>query len=501
MPYFADSIAAWPAIHAARRPQLAAVSDSRRTLTYAELHRSVETLAVGLTEVGVTAGSRVAILMKNRVEFLELLFACARIGAIFTPVNYRLAPAEIGFILRDSQPDLLVVEEHLSPVAVEAQRISKIECTLWVAPNDLDRLKPVKEYKGDQDYDLAQPVMMLYTSGTTGSPKGVILTHENLIWNALNVIGDWGLTRDDVTLVVNPMFHSVVNIMATPLLYLGGEVILMEEFDPTAALAHLESGRISSMFAVATAWQMIAALPEFRPSSLAKLRLGASGGMAAPLSLLETFARARISFVQAYGLTETAPCATTMLVDDSMTKIGSIGRGFMNVEVKVANEEGLPVASGEQGEIWIRGRNVSPGYWNRERETEQHFLPDLWFRTGDIATWDDEGYIFIVDRAKDLIISGGENISSVEVEQALYQHPAVAQVAVVAAPSQRWGETPRAVVVLKEGNTATAEELMDHCRQLIARYKCPTIIDFTDDLPRTATGKIQKTVLRDGWRT
>lgn len=494
MPYAFDTIAAWTALHAARQSNSPAITDSRRSVSYGQLHENVEAIAARMCAAGVTEGSRVAVVMKNKVELLELLLACARVGAVFVPLNYRFAAREVTDVLDDAEPVLLVTDPDLRELVVEA-------CAALSEPPEIWGLAEVND-PGDhpaapeRDAHLSETLMMLYTSGTTGRSKGVLLTHENIHWNSTNVISDWGLARGDSTLVVNPLFHSVLNIMAVPLLFLGGHVRLLEDFDPAQALQILREESVSVMFAVATAWQMLLQHPEANTESFSQLRLAASGGMAAPVSMIETFLQMGVPFVQAYGLTETAPLATTVLVDEALDTVGSIGRAIINVEVKVADDSGEPVAGSEVGEIWVRGRNVAQGYWRREKETREVFLDDGWFRTGDLATVDARGFIFIVDRKKDLIISGGENISSIEVEQALYRHPDVLEAAVVAQPSERWGETPHAYLVVRDGSTITSTELLEHCRGHIARYKCPSEFSLVPELPRTTTGKVRKEVLR-----
>ena len=332
----------------------------------------------------------------------------------------------------------------------------------------------------------SDPVSIVYTSGTTGSPKGAVITHDNVAANVQNYLADWDLRRDDVTLMVNPIFHVVLYIAPVPLLFKGGTTVLMEEFDPAEAVRLAEAEGVTVWFAIPTSWQMILDVPGFADADLSKLRFVGSGGAACPGPIMDRFAELGIPYRQGYGLTESTSSGTTMQPEDQATHRGSIGRTFFHTEARIADD----------GELLLRGRNICAGYWGKPEETAAAFDPDGWFHTGDIATMDEDGFIFIVDRKKDLIISGGENIASVEVEQAVVSHPAVREAAVIGVPHERWGETPLAIVALEPGCELDEEELIAHCRERIARYKCPTRVAIVDELPKTASGKISKSELR-----
>ncbi|MBK5220836.1 MAG: AMP-binding protein, partial [Thermoleophilia bacterium] len=337
----------------------------------------------------------------------------------------------------------------------------------------------------------------VYTSGTTGPPKGAVLTHGGVTSNVQNYLADWDLRRDDATLVVNPIFHVVLYILCVPLLYKGGKVVLMEDFDAAAAVRLAESEEITVWFAIPTAWQMILAAPGLAELDLSRLRFVGSGGAACPQPLADRFAELGLDYRQGYGLSETTSSATTMGPGDQARKPGSIGRPFFNVEARIVAEDGGVLGPGEAGEIELRGRNICAGYWRKPAETAAAFDAEGWFKTGDIGVGDEEGFIWIVDRKKDLIISGGENISSIEVEQAVVSHPRVEEVVVIGLPDERWGETPCAVVTSVDGEELAAEELISHCRERIAHYKCPSSVVTVAELPKTATGKIAKAKVRE----
>ena len=498
--YRSDSIGAWPAIHAELHPERQALVTGMQRLTYGEMDRRAAQVAGALRDLGVERGDRVAVNLKNRNEFLEVLFGAARLGAILVPLNYRFAAGEIAFVLGDCGAKAVVAQAATYEETAKAASYAEVEqdCPVLTVGRrgDYEQWRDAATGVGPQGADPADPVVILYTSGTTGTPKGVILTNENTITNAHGFIAEWDYRIDDTTLVVNPIFHVVLQIMTLPFLYLGARVELMEDFDPALALTIMQREPVTAMFAIPTAWQMITALPEFADADLSALRFGATGGAAPPLSLLETFDRRGITFAQGFGMTETCAGATTMRPGESVHKLGAVGRPFMHVEAKVIRDDESVCAPGERGELVVRGRNVTPGYWNRSEETAAAFTHDGFLRSGDIAVEDGDGFFSIVDRKKDLIISGGENISSVEVEQVLYRHEAVAEVGVIGVPDEQWGETPRAVVALKPGAQATEQELIDHTRERLAHFKCPRSVVFLDALPKTATGKIRKAELR-----
>jgi fatty-acyl-CoA synthase len=499
--YLSDNIGSWTGLRARRDPHRTALVCGAERVDYAELERRAGHVAGALREAGVKPGRRVATALKNRVEFVEMLFGTARAGAIFVPLNFRLSSEEIAYALSDSGAEIVVVQADTAGAVAAALGLLEGE-----PPRVISVDGPGAEYAAWRDAELPlaphpvrpeDPVSIVYTSGTTGPPKGAVLTHGGVLTNVENYLADWDLRRDDATLVVNPIFHVVLYILTVPLLYKGGKVVMMEDFDPAAAMRLAEAEEITVWFAIPTAWQMMLATPELEQLDTSRLRFVGSGGAACPQPLIDRFAELGLDYRQGYGLSETTSSATTMGPEDQKRKPGSIGRPFFHVEYRIVDEAGKVLGPGEVGEIQLRGRNVCAGYWRKPKETAESFDADGWFSTGDIGRADHEDFIWIVDRKKDLIISGGENISSIEVEQAVVSHPRVEEAVVVGVPHDRWGETPCAVVATIDGDDLDPAELIEHCRERIAHYKCPTVVITVGELPKTATGKISKLAVRE----
>jgi fatty-acyl-CoA synthase len=506
--YLSDNIGSWTGLRARRDPERTALVCGAERVTYLELERNAGLVAGALREAGVKPGRRVATALKNRVEFVEMLYGTARAGAIFVPLNFRLSSEEVAYALADSGAEIVVVQADTVAAVEAALAILAAEDGAGAGepPRVISVDGPGAGYAAWRDDALPlaphpvrpeDPVSIVYTSGTTGPPKGAVLTHGGVMANVENYLADWDLRRDDATLVVNPIFHVVLYILTVPLLYKGGKVVLMEDFDPREAMRLAEAEEITVWFAIPTAWQMMLEAPELADLDTSRLRFVGSGGAACPQPLMDRFAELGLDYRQGYGLSETTSSATTMGPGDQARKPGSIGRPFFNVEYRIVDEEGRVVAAGDPGEIELRGRNICAGYWRKPRETAESFDADGWFRTGDIGVADEEDFIWIVDRKKDLIISGGENISSIEVEQAVVSHPRVAEAVVIGLPHERWGETPCAVVATTDGDELAEAELIEHTRGLIAHYKCPTSVVVMAELPKTATGKIAKLRVRE----
>jgi fatty-acyl-CoA synthase len=493
-----DNMGAWTALRSVRGGDRPALVCGSERLTYSDLDGRAGRVAGALSAMNIREGDRVAVVLRNRNEFIEMMFGTTRLGAIFVPLNFRLSAAELEYALRDSGARMLVGQEVVAREAILAAQEAGVPYLSVDGPDAGYRswrdgalaLDPVS-------VDPLEPAMIIYTSGTTGPPKGAVITHENVLFNVLNYVGDWDLRADDTTVVVNPIFHVVLHILTVPLLYKGGTVVLMEEYDPSDALRIVRDEGVTIMFAIPTAWRMLVEAPEFPSADLSRVRFIGSGGAACPVNLMQLFLERGIPYRQGYGLTETTSSATVMDAVDQERKAGSIGRPFFNVQARIVAEDGSLCAPRQQGELQLRGRNIARGYWNKPDETAESFLADGWFRTGDIAYADDEGFLFLVDRKKDIIISGGENIASIEVEQTIATHPDVVDAAVIGIPDERWGETPRAIVSLRQGRNLQERELIDYCRERIAHYKCPTSVIFVAELPKTTNGKIAKAQLRE----
>ncbi len=495
--------------HATRTPDKAMTVFREETITYGEMAMRAEALAGGLRERGVGPGHVVGLLSYNRPEFLETIFAANHLGAIAMPINWRLAPPEVRYILEHSEARALVCDESLIDLANGATK--GIEGSLvrasvspsapggWISLADL-RADPSGEVHVRAEADDVHRLM--YTSGTTGRPKGVMLTHANLAWKNLAHIVEFGFTSADLGLACGPLYHvGALDLTTTTLIAAGATTIIHPAFDAAAVVDEIERSRVTTVWLAPAMVNAIMALPGIEERDLSSVRVVINGGEKMPIPLIERIQRTFPSawFADAYGLTETVSGDTFLDRDSVVTKLGSVGRPCLYLEVDIWDDEGGSVAAGERGEIVMRGPKVFKGYWRDPDATAAAFAGG-WFHTGDIGVRDGDSYLFIVDRLKDMIVSGGENIAGSEVERVLYQHPAVLEVAVVGSPDQRWGEVPVAFVVLRPDatTTTTAGELLDHCRAELARFKVPREITFLDALPRNPSGKVLKRELRDG---
>jgi fatty-acyl-CoA synthase len=475
-------------------PGHAALIGAGEVRTYAELAENTTRLAHGLAARGVSRGDRVAFLGLNSIELVETMFATAKLGAVFLPLNTRLAPPETAYILADSGAKLLIAAPGFDDVtgAPQVRRLPVEVVPAGAGGLWSERTTPVDEPVGHDDLFMIQ-----YTSGTTGRPKGVMLTHGNIIWNVYNLLVDVDVRSDEVALVTAPLFHTAaLNQVLFPTLLKGGTALIEPKFDPDRAIGLVETRGVTLLFGVTSMYLALTQSPRWPDADLSTLRSALSGGAPLPVSLLQAYLDRGLMIVQGYGLTEASPGATMLRAADGVRKIGSAGTACFFTDVRVVTPGLEDVAAGERGEVLVQGPNVTPGYWQQPAATQAAFAGDGWLRTGDLAQVDDEGYLYIVDRLKDMIISGGENIYPAEVEQALYTHPAVAECAVIGVPDARWGEVARAVVVRRGEPQVTEAELIAHLDGRLARYKIPKTIVFTDTLPHTASGKLVKPDIR-----
>ncbi|KAA9156675.1 long-chain fatty acid--CoA ligase [Amycolatopsis acidicola] len=483
-----QGLGSWPARRARMTPDAVAVQHGDRTLTYAELHRRVTRLAHGLGASGVRTGDRVAYLGPNHPVYLEVLFACGLLGAVFVPVNSRLAPSEVDYVLRDSGAALLI---HTSAHAAH-ESVRSVE----VGP-EYEELLAGQGEAPDLPVSLDDVCLIMYTSGSTGKPKGAMLTHGNLTWNSVNVIVETDLSGAERALVAAPLFHTAaLGMICLPTLLKGGRVLLHSSFDPAAVLADIERERVTLMFGVPTMYDALAAQPGWDTADLSSVRTLLCGGAPVPTTTIRRYLERGLSFVQGYGMTETSPGALVLDPAHVTSKIGSAGVPSFFTDVRVVSESGSPVPPGERGEIVVSGPNVLRGYWGRPEATAE-VLRDGWFHSGDVATVDEDGYVYVVDRLKDVIISGGENIYPAEVENEIHAYPGVESCAVIGVPDPKWGEVGKAIVMAKD---VAADDLLAHLRQRLAGYKVPKSVEFVEELPRTGSGKIQKTELRARYR-
>lgn len=475
--------------------------------TYTDVERRTNKLGSALLDVGVRKGDRVAALLFNSVEFMELLIAAAKIGAILVPINVRLGAGEISYILADSGADTFVVHQPLAATgrAALAEPGVRVRTLVTVGgePGNGERRYAELLAGGSPeplhgDVEGRDVAFIMYTSGTTGRPKGAMLTHDNLLWNAINVLAtEQGLRQSDVTVTVAPMFHiGGLGVHTLPLLYVGGTNVILPSFDPAATLKVMAQCRATVQFMVPAMWAAITQVPDFDAHDLSALKLAMVGGAPCPLPVIEFMQQRGVPFTEGFGMTETAPLVSILDAGHVVDKAGSIGRVAMHVEGLIVDDDGRSVAAGAVGELIVRGPNVFSGYWMRPDATADAFRGG-WFHTGDLGRIDEQGFITLVDRKKDMIISGGENVYPIEVEQTLYHHPGVRDAAVVGGPDETWGERVVAVVVAApETQQPNAEELIAWCRERLAHFKCPREVHFVTELPRNATGKLLKTDLR-----
>ena len=485
--------------------------------TYGQFVERIRKLAEALQKRGIGKGDRVAILHQNCHYFLEAYYALALLGAISCPLNYRLSAREVAFILQDTEAKALIAQPVFADLARESLDRVKLGIALYWTGKEQDhgdgeRVETLMEAVSEEvipadisENDVAQ---LYYTSGTTGRQKGVMLTHKNVAVHALGTIAELKLTDEDRWIHVAPMFHLADAWATWAITWVGGTHIMVPEFDVKKVMGLMENERVTLTNMIPTMLNLMVNDPAIKEHDFSSLRVMLSGG--APIApevvrkIMEAFG---CDYIQTYGMTETAPYLTFSILKDYLKERSeeeqfrfkaATGRPVIFVQLKVVREDGTEIAWNNQevGEIVVKGDSVTPGYWHLPEETAKA-LKDGWLHTGDLAVVDPEGYVNIVDRKKDMIVTGGENVYSTEVENVLYEHPAILEAAVIGIPDEKWGEAVHACVVLKEGMTATEEEIIAFCKENLARYKAPKSVEFLSALPRTGSGKIYKKGLRD----
>ncbi|HEV8191361.1 MAG TPA: long-chain fatty acid--CoA ligase [Ktedonobacterales bacterium] len=466
--------------------------------TYRTLNTRARALAMLLHErYGVEQGERVAVLAANAPAYLDAFFACALLGAILVPLNWRLTPRELGTILSDCAPVLLLHDEQRAEQAHAAATLHAVRPLT---------LLPFAQFPG-ADASLAagarpfatrdgeEPCLILYTSGTTGVPKGAMLSHRMLTWNAVNTLISWGLRETDVTPTFAPFFHAGgLNVLTTPLYHCGGTVVLPRSSEPAAVLRAVAEEHCTLVFAVPTVFQALMEHPEFAATDWASVRFCVTGGSSCPLPVIQRYAARGLVFRQGYGLTEVGVNCFSLAPEDALRKAGSVGHPIFHSRARIVDEGDREVAPGAVGELALAGPHVCSGYWGRPEATAEAYR-DGWWHTGDLVRRDDEGYYYIVGRKKEMYISGGENVYPAEVEGVLATHPGIAEAAVIAQPDAYWGEVGVAVVVARAPGTLSPEDVLAFCDGKLARYKLPRRVVFAEVLPRNAMGKVVKAEL------
>ncbi|MQA14281.1 MAG: long-chain-fatty-acid--CoA ligase [Pseudonocardiaceae bacterium] len=492
--------------HAERRPDAEVLRCGDRRLTYRELHGRVDAVAAGLAERGVDRGDVVALLLLNCPEFLETTLAVAKLGAVFLPLNYRLAPAEWAYILGHGRARVVVSEPELAgrldtvldslPELGHRVLVGGEPSGPWVGYEDL-----LSSGGGVPTAEVGQDHLqrLMYTSGTTSRPKGVMITHGNVLWKNAGHILEFGITAADRTLVCGPLYHcGAYDLPASAVLQAGGSVVVHRSFDAAAVVRSLHGDGITNVWLAPAMLNAVMAQPDLDSFDFSGVRFVINGGEKMPVPLIERVLAAFpwAWFADAYGLTETVSGDTFNDREHAISKLGSVGRPVQHLEVRIVDEAGSDVPAGALGEIALRGPKVFPGYWRDEAATAAA-IRDGWFHTGDIGRLDEDGFLYVEDRKKDIIVSGGENIATPEVERALYEHPAILEAAVIGIAHPRWGEVPKAFVAVHPGQTLTGDDLVAFCRQRLAGFKVPAEVTFVDALPRNPSGKVLKRELRD----
>ncbi|MCU1307867.1 MAG: AMP-dependent synthetase and ligase [Acidobacteriaceae bacterium] len=495
----------WIAKHATFTPEKLAIVDvaSGRRINYREFNEEANRAANLFESLGAKAGDRIAIIAPNSAEILFTLFGATKIGAIFVPLNHKLPAAELLPIIQNCEPMILIYAEEFAATVSELRGQHRFSNVIKLSPQvDADEVswqESLDEQSSARNkhipVDQNSPQMLLYTSGTTGKPKGVILPHRMQFFNAINfALRD--LNGSDRVLIHTPMFYTGgLNVYTTPSFLLGGTVVIMRHWEADEVLRIIERERITAFFAVPTQFLMMANSVLFEKADLSSLKWVISGGAPCPLPLMKRLMARGLLFKQGFGMTEVGVNCFCLEIPDAERKIGSIGFPNFAMEARIVDDDGVDVAANVSGELILRTPCMCNGYWNNPEQTAQA-IRDGWFYTGDIAKFDDEGYCYIVDRKKDMFISGGENVYPAEVEKLLIRHPKILEVAVVGVPNAKWGEVGAAVVILKSGESATEEEILSFCQSQIAKFKIPRSVYFVQSLPRTVTQKVQKQELK-----
>ena len=491
-------------------PNKTAVVFQEKRFTFKEINNRINRLANAFKGMGVRKGERVAILAQNCHQYVETFFACAKAGLVILPLNAKLAGPELSYIINDASASLLIIEKCFADITDSIRSELKTVNNLIIIgdlPND-DYQSLIAKYSPEEPdimIDEDDLFCLLYTSGTTGKPKGVMLTHKNILTNTVNHVSAFNFNHEDNTLIVAYLYHIAAQWPLLSHYYIGATSIILKKFEPEQAVKAIERERVTTVNAVPIMIEGLLNQLDMEDHDLSSLRWIGYGASPMPIPVLK---RALDKFgplmVQVYGLTESGGVVTWLSrndhvlngSDNAMNRTKSCGKSIVNVDVKVVNESGNTISSGQVGEIIVKGENIMKGYWSKPQATKDT-IKEGYLYTGDLATVDEEGYIYIIDRKKDMIISGGENVYSREIEDLILTHPAVNDVAVIGIPDKKWGESVKAVVILQQGKSISEDEIIKYCRHRIAGYKIPKSVEFVSELPRNSTGKLLKKELRE----
>lgn len=461
--------------------------DSDQKWTYAQFARLIEQWVQRLTEEKLQQGDRVAILAANHPELLAILFACGLKGYIYVPLNFRLSHHELNDILEDCEPSILITDDLYENIALsfDGKKVMNREVPFNNEPCVFE-LHSIQSVSADESW------MMIYTGGTTGKPKGVLLSYHNVNWNALNTIVSWGLSERDCTVNYMPLFHTGgLNALSIPILMAGGTVVIGHRFDAEQALNEILKRKATISLFVPTMYELMTQSETFKKHDFPDVRVFLSGGAPCPVTVYEQFENKGLPFKEGYGLSEAGPNNFVIDVRVAKVKRGSVGKSMQFVDTLIVTKDHQPALIGEVGELWIRGRHVFRGYWRNDKETAAT-MQNEWLKTGDLAKIDADGDTYIVGRKKDMIVTGGENVYPQEIEHCLLLHRTIREAAVIGLPDEKWGEVVTAFISLSDPDLFEETQLTDHCRQFLGGYKIPKKFVVLPELPKTHVGKIDK---------
>ncbi|SDR11795.1 class I adenylate-forming enzyme family protein [Virgibacillus salinus] len=476
-------------------PEKKAVVDAKtnHTWTYKQLNERAERLAQYFIENDIQKGDRIALLASNHISYFDFIFACMKIGSVFVPLNWRLSIDELRYVIQDCSPKLIGIDPQFQGNLTQTE----IDNILIEIDNNnyIDRLQTSSTLSEVHEPDETDALAMIYTGGTTGQPKGAVLSHRSILWNAMNTIISWNLTNEDITLTCLPMFHTGgLNALSLPLMLVGGKVVISPEFEASTAVNDLITYECTIVLCVPTMYHMMIRTKAFQQASFPKMKVFLSGGAPCPHDIYKAFREKGIPFKEGYGLTEAGPNNFYIDPADTEQKMGSVGKPMLFNDIKIITEKGGKVGGETVGELLIRGNHSFEYYWNKQEKTDQTII-DGWVHTGDLARQDEEGYVYIVGRKKDMIITGGENVYPLEIEHWLESNDNISEAAVLGLPDDKWGEIVVAFVVPTEKMTET--ELKIYCENKLTRYKVPRKFLLLEELPKTHVGKINKVVLKE----
>lgn len=490
------NLSAFIRYHAIRHPDRIAIVYGDQRITYGDFWDRIQRMAGWLAAQGIGVGDVVAVVMKNSAAFLEIAFATSHLGAVFLPVNYRLAAAEVAFITNNADAKLILADAELAASVAELSPVVLVDERTQADTRVLagDVAPAPMALRGTQDL-----FRLMYTSGTTDHPKGVMHSYENFYWKCMDHVMDLGLSASDRLLMVGPLYHvGAFDLPGVAVLWVGGSVCVLRDFDPDAVLSAIETEKLTCAWFAPVMAGRVLAHPDRHRYDVSSLKWTIGGGERTPEARIREFTTlfTNARYIDGYGLTESCSGDTLMEPGMEIAKIGSTGRVLAHVELTIRGDDGAELPAGTPGEICLRGPRVTKGYWRDPAKTAACHHGD-WFRTGDVGYLDADGFLYLTDRKKDMIISGGENIASSELERVIFMLPQVAEAAVIGVPDERWGEVPAAVVVLKPGATLDAAEVERHCRQHLAGFKLPKHLLIREALPRNPSGKVLKRLLRE----